>query len=163
MPDEIAAESIRPDTPSADDALFGDAADRTDDMDAAPAEEQDLGGNSEQGAQGAVDAEDKSDTVTEEDATEELKVVLSMKGGRAVIGVQQPSSDPHIESFDHHDLPALAQEVVPVTERAKAKWEETPKNPAYERPAPPTRRQRKRQQEATAETEQTQQQTLSLF
>ena len=30
---------------------------------------------------------------------EDLKVVVSIKGGRATIGVQRPSSDPHIESF----------------------------------------------------------------
>ncbi len=33
-----------------------------------------------------------------------LKVVVSIEGGRAAIGVQQPSSDPHIETFDDHDL-----------------------------------------------------------
>ena len=56
-----------------------------------------------------------------------------------------------------------------MTERAKARWEETLKHPAYVKPDPPARRQRGRQQgtaqEATAatETEQTQQQTLNLF
>ncbi len=169
MPDENGTEEIRPDAPSADDALFGDAAEKTGDADATPTDVQDVGGNSDQVAQGSVDTEDKSVAAAEVDAAEELRVVVSIMGGRAVIGIKQPSSDPHIETFDDHDLPALAQEVVAVTERAKAKWEETPKHPTHERPAPPPRRQRRRQQgaaqEATAETgtEQTRQQTLNLF
>ncbi len=165
MPDDNGTETVRSDAPRADDTLFGDAADKTDDTDAVPAEEQDAGGNSEQDEQGAADTEDKPDAEAEADAAEELKVVLSIKGGRAVIGVKQPSSDPHVESFDGHDLPALAQEVAAVTERAKANWEESPQHPAYERPAPPVRRQRRRQQEATTETEteEAQQQALNLF
>ena len=98
-----------------------------------------------------------------------MKVVVSIKGGRAVIGVQQPSSDPHIETFEDHDLPGLAQEVAAVTERARDKWEEAPKHPAYARPAPPPRRRNRRQQgaaqNANTETQEaeTQQQTLRLF
>ena len=100
---------------------------------------------------------------------EELKVVVSIKGGRATIGVQRPSSDPHIESFDDHDLSGLAQEVPAVIERARARWEEAPKHPAYERPAPPARRRNRRgqgpTQASTAEGEaaEAQQQTLRLF
>ena len=46
--------------------------------------------------------------------------------GRATIGVQQPSSDPHqnAESFDAADLAGLTQEVSAVIERARAKWED---------------------------------------
>ena len=43
----------------------------------------------------------------------------SVKDGRATIGVQQPSSDPHIESFDDPDLSELSQEVSAVIERAE--------------------------------------------
>ncbi len=87
------------------------------------------------------------------DAAEDLKVVVSIKGRRGTVGVQQPSSDPHIEAFDDADLTMLAQEVAAVTERARARWEETPKHPAYERPTPPTRGRNRRQQ--TAQEEQT--------
>ena len=80
------------------------------------------------------------------EAPEELKVVLSIKGGRATIGVQGPSSDPHIESFDGLDLSALVKEVAAVTERARAKWQEEPRHPAHERPAPPARRRNRREQ-----------------
>ena len=169
MPDENGTVTTRPDAPSADDALFGDAADKADDPPAAVVEKEDDKGDTEQDAQGAADDGDKPDAEAQTEASEELKIVVSIKGGRAVIGVQQPSSDPHIETFDDADLTALAQEVPAVTERAKAKWEETPKHPAYERPAPPAKRRNNRRQQGAAqdanaetETDQTQQ-TLRLF
>ena len=71
---------------------------------------------------------------------------MSIKGGRATIGVQRPSSDPHIESFDDQDLSGLTQEISAVTERARAKWEDEPKYPAHEKPAPPARRRPRREQ-----------------
>ena len=72
---------------------------RSYDAAAAVAEEQDTGKESAQDPQGADDAEDQS--VGEEiEPAHDLKVVVSIKGGRATIGVQRPSSDPHIETFD---------------------------------------------------------------
>ena len=67
---------------------------------------------------------------------EDLKVVVSVKGGRATIGVQRPSSDPHIETFDDGDLAGLTQEVSAVIERARGRWEDEPRHPAHARPAP---------------------------
>ena len=72
------------------------------------------------------------------------------------------------QSFDDADLSGLTQEVTAVIERARAKWEDVPKYPAHERPAPPARRQPRRSQAAaqaeTAEGEaEQQQQTLRLF
>ena len=99
-------------------------------------------------------------------------MVLSIKGDRATIGVQQPSSDPYIEAFDDPDLTGLAQEVPAVVERARAKWEDEPMYPAHERPAPPPRRRTRREQGAaqpsTAQTaggeaDQQQPETLRLF
>ena len=121
--------------------------------------------------QGAADDGDKPDAEAQTDAANELKVVVSIKGGRAVIGVQQPSSDPHIETFEDHDLPALAQEVVAVRERARARWEEAPKHPAYERPAPPPKHRNNRRQQGAATNANAEgaagheeaQQTLRLF
>ena len=83
--------------------------------------------------------------------------------------MQRPSSDPHIETFEDGDLGSLTQEVSAVTERARARWEETPKHPAYERPAQPARRGNRRRQgaaqastaEGAAEPEQAQ--TPRLF
>ncbi|MCY4623960.1 MAG: hypothetical protein OXC99_03030 [Chloroflexi bacterium] len=76
------------------------------------------------------------DAGTEAAAAEELKVVVSVQGERAVIGVRRTGADPHIEAFDGRDLPALAREVPAVVERARARWEESPKHPAHTRPAP---------------------------
>ena len=56
-----------------------------------------------------------------------------------------------------------------MTGRARARWEEAPKHPAYERPAPPARRRNRRQQgtaqDAAAEgaADQQQPETLRLF
>ena len=163
-----------------DPQVPGDAAD---DKPAAAVEEEDSTDQTEQDGQGSDDAgeqdakteaaEDKQaadDAGEETGSSDDLKVVVSIKGGKAVIGVQKPSADPHIETFDDADLTSLAQEVVAVTERARARWEETPKHPAYERPAPPARRRNRRQQgttqaaDAEGETAQEeQQQTLRLF
>ena len=156
MPDDNGTEATRSDAPSADESLFGEAAE---DTEAAVADEQDA----EQDPQGADDAE------AQDGAPEDLKVVVSIKGGRATIGVQQPSSDPHIESFDDHDLSELAQEVPAVIERARAKWEDEPKYPAHEKPAPPARRRTRRSEAAAqaeaaeGEAEQQQPETLRLF
>ena len=159
MPDETGTETTRSNAPSADESLFGDAAD---DTEAAVADEQDANEETEQDRQDSDDAEDRADTL------EELKVVVSIKGGRATIGVQRPSSDPHIETFDDPDLSGLTQEVLAVVERARAKWEDEPKYPAHERSAPPARRRPRRGQgsaqagAAEGGAEQ-QQQTLRLF
>ena len=162
MPDETGTEATRSDAPSADESLFGDAADD------AAAEEQDANEETAQDPQGADDAGEQA-VGDETGSSEDLKVVVSIKGGRATIGVQQPSSDPHIESFDDQDLSGLTQEVSAVIERARAKWEEEPKHPAHARPAPQARRRPQRGQgSAQAEAaeggaEQQQPETLRLF
>ena len=175
MPYENGTEATRPDAVSVEESIFGDEAEKADDAPAEVVEGQDAEGDTEQDAQGVADdgdkpdAEESADAEVETDAADELKVVVSIKGGRAVIGVQQPSSDPHIESLDDVNESALAQEVPAVIERARARWEESPKHPTYERPAPPARPRRNRRQQgaaqdANAETETDQaQQTLRLF
>ena len=174
MPDEVGTEATRSDTPSVDDNLFGDAPE--DETAADPAAEN-ANGEDPQEPQDSDEAEqepqDSDDTDAEAASTDDLKVVVSIKGGRATIGVQRPESDPHIESFDGLDESGVTQEVPAVIGRARAAWEDAPKHPAYERPAPPARRRNRRGQgaaqgsgqEATAEAEtaQAQQQTLRLF
>ena len=179
MPDEVGTEATRSDALGDDDSPFGDMAD---DKPAAPAEEQDSNEETHQDPKGSDDSEEQDsdkeaaqdpqgsdDTADEAGMPEDLKVVVSIKGGRATIGVQRPSADPHIETFDDGDLMGLAQEVPAVTERARARWEDQPKHPAYARPAPPPRRRNRRGQGAAqdatagANAEQAQQQTLRLF
>ena len=176
MPDEVGTEATRSDLPSADESLFGDAADdraapvvQKEDANDAVSDEPEGGGESAQDEQGTGDADEQAAGEGTE-ASEDLKVVVSIKGGRATIGVQQPSSDPHIETFDDLDVSGLTQEVRAVIERARARWEDAPKHPAYARPAPPPRRRNRRgqgtAQEASTETleeTQAQQQTLRLF
>ena len=141
MPDETGTETSRSDAPSADESPIGDGADNTE---AAVAGEQ-------------------------AGSSDDLKVVVSLKGGRATIGVQQPSSDPHIESFDDRDISGLTQEVPAVIERARARWEDTPRYPAHARPVSPARRQPRHSQAsaragaAEGGAEQQQPQTLRLF
>ena len=157
MPDENGTEAIRSDTPSADEGLFGDAADDTaavavqkeDSNDAGP-DEQDAGKQNTQDDQGSDDTE-KQAARDETETAEELKVVVSIKGGRATIGVQQPSSDPHIETFDDLDVSGLAQEVPAVVERARARWEYSPKHPTHVRPVALAMR-RNRRGRGTAQT-----------
>ena len=161
MPDENGKEATRSDAPSSDDSLFGGPAD---DAAAAVADEQDASKEIAQDPQGSDDAGDEAG------APEDLKVVVSIKDGRATIGVQGASSDPHIESFDDPDLSRLTQEALAVVERARAKWEDEPKYPAHVRPAPPARRRARREQ-GTAQAgaaeggadEQQQPETLRLF
>ena len=174
MPDENGTEATRADVSSADESLFGDP---TDDRPAPVVQEEDShdavpdepkgGGETAQEEQGSGDAEGQA-AGDEAQPSEDLKVVLSIKGGRATIGVQQPSSDPHIETFADVDLPGLTQEALAVVERAKARWEDGPKHPAHVRPAPPTRRRTRRGQEAAqadagGEADQQPPQTLRLF
>ena len=139
MSNDTGTETIRSAAPGADESLFGDA---VDDTEAAVADEQDANEETEQDPQGSDDAGDQ------DGQPEDLKVVVSIKGGRATIGVQRPASDPHIETFDDGDLAGLTQEVSAVIERARARWEEAPKHPAHVRPAPPARRQPRRGQGA---------------
>ena len=161
MPDEVGTEATRSDAPGADDSPFGDMAE---DKPAAPVEEKDA-----PRAEAAEDLQCSDDAGDQDAPPEDLKVVVSIKDGRAAIGVQRPSADPHIETFDDHDLPGLAQEVLAVTERARARWKDQPRHPAYARPAPPVRGRNRRgqraAQDATAGTdaEQEQQPTLRLF
>ena len=176
MPDEVGTEATRSDVPSADESLFGDPADdraapvvqEEDSNDAVP-DEPEGGGETAQDEQGSGEADEQA-AGEETEASEDLKVVMSIKGGRATIGVQQSSSDPHIETFDDLDVSGLTQEVSAVVERARARWEDAPKHPAYARPAPPARRRNRRGQGAaqaesteTPEETQAQQQTLRLF
>ena len=182
MTDENGTEICSPDVVSAEEFLFGTASDDAppdvadefpagDAADDAPVdvdEERDAYGETAEEPD-VADGGGVQPAQGETETTEELKVVLSIKGGRATIGVQQPSSDPHIESLDGLDLAGLAREIPAVIERAKARWEDEPMYPAHERPAPPARRRTRREQGAvptpTAEAEADQQQpeTLRLF
>ena len=193
MSDENGMETTRADSPSVEESIFGNGAgdatatvpveegdneettqdghDAGDEAAQQAAAEKVAGEKAPQqknesgGAGEPADDEGKAvadDTVSTED---DLKVVVSIKGDRATIGVQKPSADPYIETFDDQDLSRLAQKVAEVNERAQARWEEGPKHPAYRRPVPaPTRRNRSPQAATNLEGEsQPQPMTLRLF
>ena len=160
MPNENGTETSRSDALSAAESLFGDT---TDDAAAAVSEEEPQGSDDAAGetvgeesvpadSQAGGDESVPADSQAGGDESvppEGLKVVVSIKDGRATIGVQRPSSDPHIELFDGPDLSGLTQEALAVIERARAKWEEVPKYPTHERPAPTARRRPRREQGST--------------
>ena len=193
MLDENGTETTRADSPSVEESIFGDGADDATaadpvaegDNEETTKDGQDAGDEAAQqcagqkvagekapqqtkesgGAGEPADDEGKAmadDTVSTED---DLKVVVSIKGDRATIGVQKPSADPYIETFDDQDLSRLALKVAEVNERAQARWEEGPQYPAYQRPVPPPgRRNRGRQAVTNTEGEsQPQPMTLRLF
>ena len=100
--------------------------------------------------------------------------------GSSVSPAEGPKRDPRLERaqtawtraapIDDLDVSGLTQEVPAVVERARARWGDVPKHPAYARPAPPPRRRNRGGQGAaqeasteTAEETQAQQQTLRLF
>ena len=148
----------------------GDASDDVEEPETAQEADADADTAEESDTDDADDADGDEPAPAETDTSEELKVVLSIRGGRAVIGVQRPSADPHIEAFDDADLFGLADQFPAVVARARAIWEEEPMHPAYDRPAPPPRQRNRRQQAANppaeteaAEPEQPQAETLRLF
>ncbi len=179
MSEEVGMEIATSEATMAGESLFGD---KVDDPVTTAIEEQVSTEEAEREKQGSEDAdggtahgkEPANETVApsgeeERRVSNELKVVVSVRKGRATIGVQRPSFDPHIESFEDYDLPGLAREVSTVVERARARWEEFPKHPEYARPAPTSRRRGRRRQEegreatSEAESEDTQQQAMRLF
>ncbi len=166
MLDENGTEASREGALNAYESLFGDT------VAAPPAElgkEQEVSIEPDQNQQGSDLDEEEQAVVAEIAPPDDLKVVVSIREGRASIGVQQLSSDPYIESFDDREVSKLAQEVPAVLERARARWEDAPKHPAYERPTPSTGRRPRREQppaqNPTAEGEAAEQQpeTLRLF
>ena len=182
MTDEAGTEIHSPDVVSAGEFLFGAA---SDDVPADGGEELPDGDATDEVEDAETSQEPDADTENtagpdvageqaapgETETTEELKVVLSIRAGRATIGVQRPSADPHIESFDDSDLFGLADQFPAVVARARAIWEEEPRHPAYVKPAPPPRQRNRRQQgtaqaattEGEGEAEQPPPETLRLF
>ena len=177
MPNENETEASGKDALNAYESLFGGEEPGANDVvtkeqDAKTETGQDKRGSQVSDDRGGPDESVPAEEQTDDDKaspTEDLKVVLAIKDGRATIGVQGPSSDPHIESFDGPDLSGLAQEVPAVIERARARWEDEPKYPAHARSTPSTRGRGRREQssakDSTAEGDaaQPQPETLKLF
>ena len=182
MTDETGKETTPPAVVNVEEFLFGHATDdapadvggelpagdAADDATVEVDEEQDADGETAGEPDVAHDAGEHN-APDETQITEELKVVLSIRAGRATIGVQCPSSDPHIEAFYGLNLTGLSEKVTAVIERARAKWEAELRYPAHERPAPPARRRSQRApgaaqaQAAEGEADRQQPEALRLF
>ncbi len=174
MTDENGTDVRSPDVVSVEEFLFGTESDDAPDevADEFPAgDATDAPGDTETAREPDVaDTHGGQTAPADTEASEELKVVLSIRSGRATIGVQRPSADPHIESFDDPDMFELADQFPAVVARARAIWEEEPRHPTYVKPTPPPRRQRQRRQQEPVqpptdeeEAEQQQPETLRLF
>lgn len=67
--------------------------------------------------------------------TDELKVVIIMKGNRSMVGVQSPDCDPIFTPVEGDMAAALAQ-VPALVESANAKWDANPRYPKADIPEP---------------------------
>ena len=150
MTDETGTENHPPDVVNVEEFLFGVVTEETADE----AGDMETAGEPDGDTETADEPDDAGEqpAPAETEATEELKVVLSIRGGRATIGVRRPSADPHIETFDDPDLFGLADEFPAVVTRARARWEEEPKYPAYMKPTLSTQ-QRTRRKQGTAQAQ----------
>jgi len=66
---------------------------------------------------------------------DELKVVISLKGDKASVGVQVPECDPVLFSLEG-DLKTALKAVPKFVEEAKTRWETSKLNPKCETPLP---------------------------
>jgi hypothetical protein len=67
----------------------------------------------------------------------DLKVVIHLQGDRTSIGVHRPNTDPWIRIVKDVDLEGALGQAFEVLAEAEARWQEQPRFPAYQRPAPP--------------------------
>ena len=63
--------------------------------------------------------------------SEDLKIVIALKGTVASVGVQAPDCDP-VFSMVEGDLPAVLESVPGVVEEAREKWGSNPRYPKCE-------------------------------
>lgn len=65
---------------------------------------------------------------------EELKVVILMKGTRAMIGVSRKDCDPVMETIVDTTLDGALAAIPNLVTLARARWATNPRNPKYEGP-----------------------------
>jgi hypothetical protein len=73
--------------------------------------------------------------MTTEQKKDELKVVISLKGTKASVGVQAPGCDPAFFNLEG-DLKTALKAVPKFVEEAKTHWETSKLNPKCETPLP---------------------------
>ena len=68
--------------------------------------------------------------------SEEVKIVITLKGHAASIGVQKPDCDPFFSRVEG-DLPAVLKSVPGLVEEAQRIWDSNPRYPKCETPLTP--------------------------
>lgn len=99
--------------------------------------------------EGEEDTEAEEDTETEEEAEpkdenpapvakrgDEIKVVVVLKAGKALIGVISPDCDPIYETVLEADMEKALASVPPLIEVANLRWDAHPRNPEANLPKP---------------------------
>jgi len=78
-----------------------------------------------------------------EEVKEEVKIVITLKGHTAAIGIQKPDCDPAFSRVKG-DLPAVLETIPRLVEEAEQKWQSSPRYPECETkltpPPPPATR-----------------------
>ena len=107
---------------------------------------QDAGGtsqdNEEPGETAGQDPGNQQNAASES-SDSDIKIVLSIKSGQAMIAAQRPGTDPIIESFQVPEITLLAQEIPAFMERAISQWEESPQYPKHVKPRAQPRQTRR--------------------
>ena len=78
---------------------------------------------------------EKEDIGTDIPAQMELKVVVTLKGGRGFIGIQSPQCDPVFTTFEG-GLEAALERLPGMVEEARNRWAQSPRYPKCQTPLP---------------------------
>ena len=78
----------------------------------------------------------EAEVVDPREPSDELKVVITMKGDRSIVGIQSPECDPVFTPLEG-GLDAVLARVPALVKSANEKWDANPKNPKTVRPEPP--------------------------
>ena len=60
----------------------------------------------------------------------ELKIIISMRGQNATLGIQKPGTDPHLETLQG-DLTDVLREIPDILERVSRRWMISPRHPEH--------------------------------
>ncbi len=100
--------------------------------------EEDKGANPVEGEEGVEGKAAKAPTAESPQAAPELKVVIQLKGNRALVGIQDQDTDPVLVTLEAGSLEAVLDAVPGLLLQARESWATSPRNPKYVGPpAPP--------------------------
>jgi len=106
-------------------------------------------------AETQVEAQAEAEKSEPRKPSDELKVVITLKGDRAIVGIQSPDCDPIFTPLEG-GLPAALSQIPALVKSANAKWDANPKNPKAKMPEPPPAPEPVRRQATTAPKEKAQ-------